>query len=77
MKVINLLLLISLAALVVACGKEGPKLAQAADAGVVFQEVKAGTADAGSIEPKQLLMHNHPIMVETDQCLQFSKGGES
>lgn len=64
MKVINLLLLISLAALVVACGKEEPKLAQTLDAGVVIQEVKVGAADAGSVEPKQALMQNKPIRVE-------------
>ncbi|MEA9826670.1 hypothetical protein VDG09_03200 [Xanthomonas campestris pv. raphani] len=64
MKVINLLLPISLAALVVACGKEEPKLAQTLDAGVVIQEVKVGAADAGSVEPKQALMQNKPIRVE-------------
>lgn len=64
MKVINLLLLISLATLIAACGKEGPKLAQTSDAGFVIQEVKVGAADAGSVEPKQALMQNKPIRVE-------------
>ncbi|MFO3707566.1 hypothetical protein ACI6Q5_21960 [Xanthomonas codiaei] len=64
MKAINLLLLISLAALVVACGKEEPKPAQTLDAGAVIQEVKVGAADAGSAELKQALTQNKPIKVE-------------